>query len=295
MQHDDAQMRSWVRNSGVMRLLRTPARGGLLMATFFDRIHPQPRAPVVEGVTDQIGVGFHAARGFGQYRELAFAVHPADARVETGMMVVRQDADAALRRVELAAENVRQQDVMFVAARFAEGVGEHMHLVVGRLPAHVGLYLVAEQLAEQRHTVAVARGVDRLEIGAAGVVAFGQPDTHFGYLFLAGAQACDRHFLRIETGVRVGLIEHARGLADHGREDEVRLLGLDVLHDGREGAFLRVEMHIALAHLGTALTVVHEVAHDAVRLVGEDVVAADQVHPRAETGRHVVGEQGAVL
>ena len=211
------------------------------------------------------------------------------------MVVGGVDLHPTLWCIELTAQDVRHQLRDVVVAGLPHRVGEDVHLEIGRFPAEVGHAAFTEAAAQVVQATPVGIGFDRLEVRRRGVVPGGHAVRHLRDLGLRGGEAADGHGLGVEAGVGVGAVQRRSGVAHHGGEDEIGPLVAHIGHDLAEVFLHRVQRHIALGQFFAALALHHELTHDAIRLVGIDVVGADQVDAGAEVRGHELGELHAVL
>ena len=207
-------------------------------------------------------------------------VGPRDARPQVGVVVVLVDAHEPLRCFELGAGQHAQQLPHVVRADFAQGVCEQVSLEVRGLPAHVGDHLVAEALLVLSHAACVDLARDRLEVHRRGDMALRDVGSHLLDLALAGSQAGDRHARRVEPDLLVGSVQQRCSVADDGGEDEVGTERFDLLGDAEVVVPGGIERQIVLGHFVSA-ALQYQVAHDAVGLVGIDVVRAHHEHAGA--------------
>ena len=165
---------------------------------------------------------------------------------------------------------------------------------IGRLGADIGRCIAAEALLETPHEGGIGLAFDPFEIAGRRDMVLADIEPHRPQLGFGRGQAGDRHALRVEARVGIGLIEEARSATHHGREDDVGSGLLDVAHDRQEIPLPRLDVEVAFRHHDAA-GARQELPDEPVGLPRIDVVRPDQVEARPVGLHQVAAKLDAVL
>ena len=142
--------------------------------------------------------------------------------------------------------------------------------------------------------LAVGVAFERLEIGCRREMAVRDVEAHGADFGLRRGETRDRHRLGIQPGLGIAFVQMDGGVADHGREDDVRAGPLDLADHGQEVLSLGAQPQIGVAyHLAAFFA--QEFAHDFVGFARVDVVRSHEVEAAPVFGDQIFAEREAIL